>query len=84
MRDDFDELNEVGLNQDLHLLKADLKRLQGDITSILWKSTFGQVQQKIARRPISTVLLAFGAGFVVSRIFRLFKSNSNQSRKGDR
>lgn len=74
MREDFEEFREVGMEQELHILKSDLKRLRDDISSILWRSTMGQVQRKIYQRPITTVLLAFGAGFIISRFLKKNKS----------
>ncbi len=68
---DADELN---FEQDLEALKADIDQLGQDVAHLMWKSTVGQVEHKISRRPLHSVLWAFGAGLACCTLMKLFRS----------
>ena len=77
MREDFDELTETTLKQDLQTLNEDVDKLREDVAKLMWKSTLGQAQRKIARRPITSVAWAFVGGFLLSGLLSIFRSNKD-------
>ena len=76
MREDFDELTETTLKQDLQVLNEDLDKLREDVANLMWKSTLGQAQKKIARRPFTSVAWAFTGGFLLAGLWHIFKSSA--------
>ena len=74
MREDFDELKQTELEQDLELLKEDVERLRDDVSRLMWKSTLGKMEKKIKKKPLPSVLWAFGAGFAFYGLCRLLRS----------
>lgn len=71
MREDNDKFD---LDQDLQDLKADIDKLSADVAHLMWKSTVGRVEYKIAKRPFSSLLWAFGTGVVCCSLLKLFRS----------
>jgi hypothetical protein len=69
--------DKLNLNQDLEALKADLDKLSADVGQLMWKSTVGRVEYKISRRPFSSLLWAFGAGFASCVLFKLLSKNKD-------
>lgn len=71
MREDIDKFD---LEQDLQDLKADIDKLSADVSHLMWKSTVGRVENKIAKKPFSSLLYAFAAGLVSCALFKIFRS----------
>ena len=69
MREDIDKSN---LEQDLEDLKADVDKLSADLAHLLRKSTVGRIENKITRRPFTSLLWAFGIGAVSCGLLKWF------------
>ncbi len=74
MREDFGELTETNLKQDLETLSDDIEKLREDVAKLMWKSTVGRAERKIACRPFASVGWAFASGFVAYGLFRIYRS----------
>lgn len=75
MREDFGELLKTDLKQELETLSEDIETVREDVARIIWKSTVGEAQKKIACRPFTSLAWAFGSGFVLCGLWRLFRSH---------
>jgi len=69
MREDIEKFN---LENDLEDLRADLDKLSTDVAHVLHKSAVGRIEQKITHRPFSSLLWAFGAGFMSCALLKAF------------
>jgi hypothetical protein len=70
MREDIEKFN---LEQDLQDLKTDIDKLGADVAHLMWKSTVGRVEYKIAKRPFSSLLYAFAAGVACCLTWKIFR-----------
>lgn len=78
--DDLEDLKGSDMKEDLERLRADIDRLRSDLAILTWKSTGGKINKKIMRRPVVSLLWAFGAGVascVLYRIYHHFKGEKN-------
>lgn len=70
MREDIDKFN---LQEDLQNLKADLDKINTDVTHLIRKSTLGRVEYKMAKKPFSCLMYAFAAGVAFCAAFKIFR-----------
>lgn len=70
----YNNSDKVDFSEDLEELKADLDKLSADVTHLIRKATLGRVERKVAKRPFSIILMAFGAGVVYGICHKFFGS----------
>lgn len=70
--DDLEELKDSDMREDLERLRADIDRLRSDLAILTWKSSVGKVNKKIMKRPVVSLLWAFGAGVASCALYKIY------------